>query len=203
MSNTPRVPWKTGLRAKHIPNKTEATWPRVSYDPHKADHVTQPYRSTFFTVTPQLSGWTTSLWPRADISPVAMKTTASARWVLTNWSVSLHAFRLLSGTRRAWGQTVLKSEWLVVAEVHTSLTGPVVWYTLCKYWQAVDGDSGLPVAVGLPPLCTVAGLLVVFLPQIAPCQRPEWGRPGLCSLSHSLPGEGRHRWRYACAGVAE
>lgn len=79
---------------------------------------------------------------------------------------------------------------------HTSLARPVVWYLFCMYWQAVEGNSWCLVTLVLSGLRAFKELLVVFLPKISPRQRPEWRRSRVSSFSHSLRGEGGHRWRY-------
>lgn len=58
--------------------------------------------------------------------------------------------------------------------------------------QDVEGNCRFPLtAAGMCRLVAGAALLVVFLPKVPPCERPERSGPRLPALPHALPGEGR------------
>ena len=146
------------------------------------------------SVSPQLTTWSTSLWPEARNHRVVTGTTLNMRWVLTNQS----AFLLTRHARSSW--SLCCESWVTVRCQRSTPLWPglrcPVCPVCCKHWQAVEGHPGSPAALGLSGLGPLAGLLVVLLPEASPRQRPEWSGPRLPSLPHSLPGEGRHRWRY-------
>lgn len=63
--------------------------------------------------------------------------------------------------------------------------------------QDVERNSRLPLtAAGVCRLVAVAALLVVFLREASPRERPERRGPRHPALPHALPGEGRRGRRY-------
>lgn len=85
----------------------------------------------------------------------------------------------------------------------SSLVEPVLCrpalFRTCLFLQAFLGSPCSPAALLHPGLCRIAGLLGVFLREVPPRQSAEGRRPRSPPLSHSLPREGRHRWRYGAA----
>lgn len=179
------VEWRLLLGTTEGWLNNTTTWSSISCDRHRADHVTK------ITVRPDLLLHLPS--------PVLEGEVCAAAGVCDN-EVSFERMTISSCSQSgACSLAVVALFWnlsvLGVLEVHTSLARPALWYLCYIYWQAAERNSGCPLTVGLSALRRLRGLLVVFLPKISPRQRPERSRPRCPSLSHSLSGEGRYRWR--------
>lgn len=176
---------KTMLRALHR-QAASITWSKISYDRHRVDHVIHPHRFR------SVHGWAAEIRVSVLKSDFFLCCNFNVmRWVLTVLIRSSAWLRHVVSLLSAWNARGLR-----IFKVLAPLTRPVVWYEVGLFQQAVEGSFGVPLTVGLSALCKFKKLLVVFLPQISPCQRPEWGWSRGSSVPHSLPRERGHRWRY-------
>lgn len=162
------------------------TWSKISYDHHRVVHVIHPYRFQ------SVHNWAAEI--RVSVLKADFFLCCNfnvMRWVLTVLSEAPPSVRHVVSLFSAWNARGLR-----VFKLLAPLTRPVVWYEVCFFQQAAEGSLGVPLTVGLSALREFKKLLVVFLPQNSPCQRPEWGGSRGSSVPHSLPREGGHRRRY-------